>query len=282
VIETSELGKAYGRVRALDDVSLRIDEGVVALLGRNGAGKSTLLSILAGLLRETEGSIEYRGERLGAARKTLREAVTLLPQTLELDPAVSARVFVRYLLNLRGRSDDGLDRILDTFGLTAVADRPLGTLSGGLRQRVGLAYAFAMATPVLLLDEPTQGLDPVERLTFCEELARAAAGRTIVYSTHVVSDVDAVASRVIVLDAGRLLFDGTPDVLRADVPAVYAGVVDQAALEKLRERRALTAIRRIDAEQFAVRWFGDKTFADAECVEPMLVDAYVALISEVR
>jgi ABC-2 type transport system ATP-binding protein len=282
VIETSKLGKAYGRVRALEDVSLRIDEGVVALLGRNGAGKSTLLSVFAGLLRETEGSIAYRGERLGNARKALRQAVTLLPQTLALDPGVSARVYVRYLLDLRGRSDDGLDRVLDTFGLAAVADRPLGTLSGGMRQRVGLAYAFAMATPVLLLDEPTQGLDPVERLVFCEELARAAVGRTIIYSTHVVSDVDAVASRVIVLDSGQLLFDGTPDALRADAPAVYTGVLDPAALDELRQRGALTAVRRIDADNFAVRWFGDKTYADAECVEPNLVDAYVALISEVR
>ncbi len=279
MIETARLTKTYGAVRALEDVSLRLDTGVVALLGRNGAGKSTLLSILAGLVRETSGTVSLNGVVAAKDRKDLRAAITLLPQALTLDPAVSARVFLEYLFELRGRRDGKPLDALARFGLADVADRPLGTLSGGMRQRFGLSYAFAMNTPVLLLDEPTQGLDPVERLRFTEALADISAERTVLYSTHVVSDVDAVASRVLVLDAGELVFDGSSADMCEKAPQMYAAVVDEAGLQALRAAKGLTAVRRLDADQYAVRWFGAAQPGGAEPVPATLTDAYIALVA---
>nr|WP_063818072.1 ABC transporter ATP-binding protein [Herbidospora sakaeratensis] len=269
MIELRELDKIYSRP-ALSKVSLGLHEGVVALLGRNGAGKSTLLSILAGLAVQTGGGLALNGRELGRSRRALREAATLLPQDPRFDPAVSARTLIRHLLRLRRRKA-AIEELLEVFGLTSVADAPLGTLSGGTRQRVGLVYAFAADTPVLLLDEPTQGLDPWERLRFADHLATSAGGKLIVYSTHVISDVEALADRVVVLDDGRVVHDGSPAELLKRAPAVWtAEVPDLSGLP------LVTSVRRT-ADGLRARWTGDRATPRAEPAEPSLTDAYLAI-----
>jgi ABC-2 type transport system ATP-binding protein len=275
MIELFEVGKRYGSVPALHEVSLDLDVGIVALLGRNGAGKSTLLSILAGLSMQTSGVVRFDGRQMAADRRAMRAAATLLPQDLALDPHVSARALVRHLLVLRGRSAERVEEWFEAFGLADVADRPLRTFSGGMRQRVGLAFAFACDTELLLLDEPTQGLDPWERLRFTHHLALAAATKLVVYSTHVVSDVEAVAQRVVVLDRGSLSYNGSPDGLRSSAPSVWIADVDDEFVALHKDR--LTSVTRIDARLFRVRGIGDPRPEMAKPVEANLCDAYLAL-----
>ncbi|MCW2877564.1 MAG: transporter related [Sphaerisporangium sp.] len=277
MIGFDKVDKYFQSHSALRQVDFELGAGIVALLGRNGAGKSTLLSILAGLAAESAGTVRLDGKELGRSRRALRAATTLLPQDLRVDPKISARALVRYLLKLRRRPLGGLDELFAVFGLSDVCDRPLGSLSGGTRQRVGLVYVFAADTPVLLLDEPTQGLDPWERLRFTEHLARVAAGRLVVYSTHVVADVEAIAERVLVLDQGGLVHDGSPQDLLARTPPVWVTDGDQEVASSLGSRVLVTAVKRIGDDSYRLRWLGERLYGDARPVEPSLSDAYIAV-----
>ncbi|GAA0978688.1 ABC transporter ATP-binding protein [Acrocarpospora macrocephala] len=278
MISLTGVTKRYRATEALTRLDVTLgDAGIVAVMGRNGAGKSTLMSILAGLAAETEGSISLLGEPLRRDRRALRAATTLLPQELRLDPAVPAREMIRYLLRLRRRPDDAVADLIEVFGLTGLADRPLGTLSGGTRQRAGLVYAFAAATPVLLLDEPTQGLDPWERLRFTEHVARVAATRLIVYSTHIVSDVEAIAGRVLILEGGQLVHNGTTDDLLARAPSVWQIDADAADLAELGTHGQVSGVTRLTDGTFRVRRLGDRFSDTAKPVPPTLLDAYIAV-----
>ncbi|MER5262004.1 ABC transporter ATP-binding protein [Actinosynnema sp. NPDC002837] len=278
MISVRDVGKVFGAATALQGVTFDLEPGIVALLGRNGAGKSTLLGILAGLAVESSGVIAVDGAPLAADRRALRAAATLLPQDPRLDPEVSAKALLRYLLTVRGLDTAPIEGLLDRFGLGgALGDRAIGTLSGGMRQRVGLVYAFATETRMLLLDEPTTGLDPWERLRFTSHLAHAATNATIVYSTHVVSDIEAIANRVLVLERGRLIFDGSPDVLVSMSPPVFVAEGDESTAARLHGSGALTAVTRVGPNRYRVRFLGESLSDEAKQVEPTLNDAYIAL-----
>lgn len=215
MLRVSEVSHAYRRRGAmvLRDVSLTFTPGVTALVGANGAGKSTLLKALSGGLRPTHGSVEVagldpyaRGERDAALRK-----VALMPQTAQAPRAMTLRQFVSYLTWMRGvsRAEAGewAAAALDDVGLGQRLDVKLGVLSGGMVRRVWLAQALAAQAEVLLLDEPSTGLDPKQRARMVELIAERATG-TVLLSSHLIEDVQALASRVIVLDEGRVAFDG--------------------------------------------------------------------------
>ncbi|MFD0885965.1 ATP-binding cassette domain-containing protein [Streptosporangium algeriense] len=278
MIDLHGITKRHGTLTALDNVDLHFGPGLVALLGRNGAGKSTLLSLMAGLALETSGVLELENRSLGRRRSALRAAVTLLPQDLSLDPRATAAELVDYLLRLRGRSVHRVAEMFELFGLGTVARRPLGELSGGTRQRVGLAYACAADTPILLLDEPTQGLDPWERLTLMRHLAEAGSTKTIVCSTHILSDAEQIASRLVVLHDGRVAFDGSAEKLIAAAPPLYELRCEHHDLASLREQGTIVRVARDEHGHYTVRWTpGDDRPPPGTAVEPTLQDAYLAL-----
>lgn len=279
MISMHEVSKNYGSMCALDRVTLEVgrDDGIVALLGRNGAGKSTLMSVLAGLAMESSGVLALDDATLGAERRALRRATTILPQDLQYEPKASARGFVRHLLCLRGMDPDRADPVFAAFELDAILGRPLRTLSGGQRQRVGLAYALATTAQTLLLDEPTQGLDPWERLRLADCLAGEAASRLVLCATHIVSDVEATASRVIVLDQGRVVFNGTPDELRQTAPPMHLVDCDLATFGELRTRGVVTSVARTAPDRFRIRLQTDRPPVRAKPVEPTLTDSYLLL-----
>jgi len=209
------LTKQYGSHEALRDINLRIENGMFGLLGPNGAGKTTLLRILATLLRPTSGRVVIGSLDLGASaqRKAVRAQLGYLPQELGLYPNLTGREFLDYMGLLKCLYDRPARRrqmaaLLDMVSLTSVADHKIQTYSGGMKRRLGIAQALLGAPQILVIDEPTAGLDPEERIRLRTLLTRLAEDRVVILSTHIVEDISQTCDRVAVLDTGHLVFDG--------------------------------------------------------------------------
>jgi ABC-type multidrug transport system ATPase subunit len=267
---------------ALDEVSLALRPGILGLLGPNGAGKSSLMRLLATLTRPTSGRVLWRGHDIAVEPDLLRVALGYLPQDFGVYAALSAREFLRFLAAVKGlpvrRADERIDECLAHVGLTEDADRRLGGYSGGMRQRVGIAQALLNDPTVLILDEPTVGLDPGERLRFRHLLTDLAGERLVLLSTHIVSDIEASATAIAVLLKGRLCFDGPPEALLASAQGrTWEMTVPAARVPELRARHAVSqSIVRPGGVQ--LRLVSDAHPGDgAEAVAPTLEDAYMRL-----
>jgi ABC-type multidrug transport system ATPase subunit len=220
-IEISGMTKTYrGGVAALDGLDLVVPVGMFGLLGANGAGKTTLMRILAGLVRPTSGRVTVGGHDLstGAGRTAVQRSLGYLPQDLGIYPDLTARQFLDYVALLKGMDDRTARRrrvgeLLEVVALTGDADRRLRGFSGGMRQRVGIAQALLADPQLLIVDEPTAGLDPEERIRFRTLLSQFAGRRTVLLSTHIVDDIAQTCREVAVLVTGRLIFRGTVDEL---------------------------------------------------------------------
>lgn len=216
-IVLQELAKTYrGGVRALADVDLTIPTGMYGLLGPNGAGKTTLMRILAGILRPTGGTVWIGEHDCGteAGRVAVKRTLGYLPQELGLYPDLSAREFLDYIGILKGMEDRAVrqrrvDELLETVALANVASRKLKTFSGGMKRRVGIAQALLNDPQLLIVDEPTAGLDPEERIRFRNLLADLAGNRTVLLSTHIVEDVAQTCRVLAVLAGGQVRFHGS-------------------------------------------------------------------------
>jgi ABC-2 type transport system ATP-binding protein len=219
-IDITGLTKRYKGVPALDGLDLEVPTGMFGLLGPNGAGKTTLMRILAGLLRPTAGRVRI-GEHdvtTRPGRLAVQRALGYLPQDLGLYPDLSAREFLDYIALLKGINDRSARRrrvgeLLDVVALTADADRRLRGYSGGMRRRVGIAQALLADPRLLIVDEPTAGLDPEERIRFRTLLSQLSGQRTVLLSTHIVDDVAQTCRELAVLAGGRLVFRGTVEDL---------------------------------------------------------------------
>lgn len=213
----NQLTKRYGRQVALEDVTVEFGVGVHALLAPNGAGKTTLIRLVTALARPTAGEVLFDGMDIGDLGADYRAVLGYLPQEFGYYPHFTVRRFLRYLAALKGLSragaDDRIDEVLALVALSEVAERPLRTLSGGMVQRVGIAQALLNDPAVLVLDEPTTGLDPKERVRFRSVISRLAADRIVVFSTHIVGDIEALASQVLLLREGHLVIQGRPHEL---------------------------------------------------------------------
>ncbi|GAA1230981.1 ABC transporter ATP-binding protein [Kitasatospora nipponensis] len=204
-----------GGVRALDGISLRLPAGMVGLLGPNGAGKTTFLRVLTGVLLPTSGTVAVDGTELTSRgrRREVRATTGYLPQELGLYPDLTARQFLDYLALLKGLTDRRarrarVEEVLDLVSLGEVANRKLKTYSGGMKRRVGIAQAILNDPRLLIVDEPTVGLDPEERLRFRSLLATLAGDRTVLLSTHIVDDIVQTCPNVVVIERGHVAFQG--------------------------------------------------------------------------
>jgi ABC-2 type transport system ATP-binding protein len=221
-VSASGLTLRYGGTVALDDVTLRLSEGVTGLLGPNGAGKTTLLRVLATAVPADRGAFTVLGHDPGtpSGRLDVRRALGYLPQTPAFHPDFSAFEFVDYVAILKELTDRSarhreVRRVLETVDLSDVRGKRIKRLSGGMRQRVGLAAALVGDPGFLVLDEPTVGLDPEQRMRFREMIAESGVGRTVLLSTHQTEDVAMLCHRVIVMVRGSIRFEGTPAELTA-------------------------------------------------------------------
>ncbi|WP_407178585.1 ABC transporter ATP-binding protein [Bradyrhizobium sp. STM 3562] len=215
-VHITEVIKRYGRNTAVSGVCFALNAGeMVALIGHNGAGKTTLMKLMLGLLRPTDGSIEVLGENPAAGQFSARRHLGYLPENVSFDTALTARETQAFYARLKGEPVAKALELLDVVGLGAAAARRVGTYSKGMRQRLGLAQALIGRPRILLLDEPTTGLDPELRQTFYDVVQRLAAeGTTVLLSSHALTELEERAGRVIIMNRGFKVADGSIDKLR--------------------------------------------------------------------
>ncbi|MAT68502.1 MAG: multidrug ABC transporter ATP-binding protein [Planctomycetaceae bacterium] len=220
MIEAIGLSKFYGDFAACRDVSFAINKGeVAAFLGPNGAGKSTTMKLLTGYLAPSSGQARIAGCNMGSERLLAAERLGYLPENGPLYPDMSPRSLLTFFGNARGITgrelDERLDAVINTCHLEAVIGKPIGKLSKGYRQRVGMAQALLHNPDVLILDEPTAGLDPNQIREVRRMIRELGETKTILLSTHILQEVEAMCNRVVFINEGRLVFDGTPADLAA-------------------------------------------------------------------
>ena len=221
MLTVEHVTKTFSGTTVLRDINLTFEQGVYGLLAPNGAGKSTLMKMLATLLFPTDGSIRWNGEDIIAMDERYRGILGYLPQDFGYYPNYSPRQFLRYIAALQGvrraRADKRIERLLGLVGLSDVADKKMKTFSGGMVQRVGIAQALIAEPQLLILDEPTAGLDPKERVRFRNIIHDLSADRIVILSTHIVSDLETIAGRIIMLKNAQVLRCDTPATICAEL-----------------------------------------------------------------
>jgi ABC-2 type transport system ATP-binding protein len=272
-----------GGHEAVSGLSLDLGPGILGLLGPNGAGKSTLMRILATLSKPSAGRVRWQGEDIAAQPDGLRTALGYLPQDFGVYAALSAREFLAFLAAVKGLSGDKakerVEHCLAMVGLADAADKRLGDFSGGMRQRVGIAQALLNDPQLLIVDEPTVGLDPEERMRFRHLLTDLAGQRLVILSTHIVSDVEASATALAVMSGGKLRFHGTPEALIENAEGhVWEWTIAPEAMAEVRGKYVLCAsLRRPEGIRVRVV-SAQQPVPMAQSVTPTLEDAYTWLL----
>jgi ABC-type multidrug transport system ATPase subunit len=273
------VAKRYrGGVLGLDDFSLEVGPGVLGLLGPNGAGKSTLMRILATVTRPTAGVVTWNGTNIARTPDPLRAELGYLPQDFGVYPNLSAIEFLEYVAAAKGLSGRAarqrIDALLGLVNLAEAARRPLGGFSGGMRQRVGIAQALLNDPRLLIVDEPTAGLDPEERVRFRNLLAELSGERIVILSTHIVSDVEATAGHIALIQRGRLVRHASPEALLATAEGrVWEWPIAVEELAALKQRVLISGTAR-RSDGLRVRVVAEHAPAPgARSVAPTLEDA---------
>ncbi|WP_405835961.1 ABC transporter ATP-binding protein [Streptomyces platensis] len=287
MLELVDITKVYrGGKRAVDGMTLRLNNGMLGLLGPNGAGKSSLMRIASTVTRPTSGRVLFDGTDVVAKPDVLRRALGYLPQDFGVYPHLTSREFLSYLAAAKGLSTRSararIDDLLHLVNLTEAVKRPLGKYSGGMLRRVGIAQALLADPQVIIVDEPTAGLDPEERVRFRNLLSDLAVDRVVMLSTHIVSDVESVASDIAVVAQGRLLRRGSPEDLLASVEGlVWEVLVDPADVPTLQQRHLVSRMVRTGSGVRVRLLTPVPPYATAQRGTPDLEDAYLAIINQV-
>ena len=284
-IAVNNVSKVYkGGVWGLKNFNLTLRDGVLGLLGPNGAGKTTLMNILATITKPTEGSVSWNGVDIAANPDELRRVLGYLPQDFGIYPNLTAVEFLQYMAAIKGLDSKcarrRIDDLLVLVDLTHVRRRPLGGYSGGMKQRVGIAQALLNDPQLLIVDEPTVGLDPEGRVQFRNLLSELSGERVIILSTHIVSDVEATATSIALINKGNLLRHSAPEELLQMIDGrVWECIVRSGDLPLFRQRYLVSgSIRRSDGMH--VRVVADTPPATgAGSIPPTLEDAYLYCIS---
>jgi ABC-2 type transport system ATP-binding protein len=279
------VGKMYrGGVWGLCDFSLDLAPGVLGLLGPNGAGKTTLMNILATVTKPTEGHVTWNGCDICRSPDELRAVLGYLPQHFGIYPNLNAFEFLEYLAAIKGIGGKAarrrIDHLLQLVNLTDVRKRPLGSYSGGMKQRVGIAQALLNDPQLLIVDEPTAGLDPEERVRFRNLLADLSGDRIVILSTHIVSDVEAASTAIALINRGHLLRYAAPEDLLQEVEdKVWVCIVAGPEWASFRQRHLVSStIRRSEGVQARVV-AETRPGETIEQVQPNLEDAYLYRLS---
>jgi ABC-type multidrug transport system ATPase subunit len=280
----TDLGKQYRTdLWGLKNFSLDIKPGILGLLGPNGAGKSTFMRMLATITKPTEGTILWNDADIVKSPDTLRLVLGYLPQDFGVYPNLNAVEFLEYMAAIKGldaaTARKRIDELLLLVNLKDAAKRPLGGYSGGMKQRVGIAQALLNDPQLLIVDEPTVGLDPEERVRFRNLLSDLSGERIVILSTHIVSDVEATATRIALVNKGKLLCESAPEELLKELEGkVWEWTVSSDDLTVLKQKHIVSGtIRRSDGVQVRVV-SATRPDPGAASANPNLEDAYLYFV----
>lgn len=284
-LSVDRLTKQYGRKIAVDCVSTVLKPGVYGLLGENGAGKTTFMRMLCAILESTSGEVFLDGREIVSMGAEYRDILGYLPQESGYYPNYTAKEFLLYMAALKGIPGDvakkRVQELLEVVGLSDAAGKKMKTFSGGMKQRVGIAQALLNYPKLLILDEPTAGLDPKERVRFRNLISDYAGDRIVLLSTHIVSDIEAIADEVLVMKRGKVLTQGTVSELTKKAAGKVWELTVSPAEAKIWQEKAAVANLRHEGEQVVLRILSDDKPTDgAVSCEAGLEDLYLYSMCE--
>jgi len=289
-IEIKNLTKIYprGKKKALNGVNITIGQGIFGLVGRNGAGKTTLMRILATVMDATGGEIYFDGKKQNENKDEFRSSLGYLPQSTKLMPRMNIVEFLDYVCILKGIKDktarkEKIANAIETVGLVGEEKKRLGKYSGGMLRRAGIAQALIGDPKVLIIDEPTTGLDPEERLYFLNLLSKIAMERTIIFSTHITADIEHLCNNICVLEQGEVKYLGEKSAFIDRIEGkTFEHIGTPAEEEHLRKNATVTSVAYIDGKP-RVRYVADAPlFKASVSVLPSLEDAYIYALGGVK
>ena len=289
-IEIKNLTKIYprGKKKALNGVNIEIGQGIFGLIGRNGAGKTTLMRIVATIMDATDGEIYFDGKELKANKDEFRSSLGYLPQSTKLMPRMNIVEFLDYVCILKGIKNkaERKERIasaIETVGLVGEEKKRLGKYSGGMLRRAGIAQALIGDPKVLIIDEPTTGLDPEERLYFLNLLSKIAMERTIIFSTHITADIEHLCNNICVLEQGEVKYLGEKaEFINRINGKLYEHTGSQYEEEQLRKDTVVTSVAYVDGRP-RVRYVAEAPLFDGSVpVAPTLEDSYIYALGGVK
>lgn len=282
-LSLENITKYYGNHQALRDISVTMTEGIYGLLGPNGAGKTTLINILIGILNASDGLITLDDESIDRMGGRYFDQVGYMPQYPQFYSNFTVSEFLEYMCQIKDVSNakERINEVLEFVNLTSNRKRRIGALSGGMRQRLGIAQAILNDPRLLVLDEPTAGLDPGERIRFRNLISRLAEGRIILLATHITSDVECIAREILLLRKGTLVLQGTPQKLEESIEGkVWEATVTRSHFAKLSDMYCISNMKQ-DGECYLLRIISEnKPFPSAKSVSPNLDDVFLNIFFE--
>ena len=294
-LEIKNIHKNYGKVQALKGVSMELNAGVYGLLGPNGAGKSTLIQIITGNLSASDGEICYDGKNIKKSEKNYKRLLGYVPQSQGIYDSFTAKQFLEYMAILKDVDKKNIPKqinsILEVVSLTEVKDRKLGGFSGGMRQRILIGQALLGNPEIVILDEPTAGLDPKERIRIRNFISKIAENKIVLIATHVVSDVESIAKEIILLGNGFIAGKGTPEELcEALNGQVWECNISPSQYEEMEKQFVITNLQEVPGGTIRVRFIGQETKVNqiiensiqVQSVYPNLQEVYLHIFSESR
>lgn len=285
-LSMEHLTKQFKDMTAVNDVSLQITPGVWGLLGANGAGKTTLMRMIAGIMKPTSGQIRYDGIPINELKESYRDVFGYLPQEFGFYPEFTVKDYLEYVAVLKGLSDRDSRRkigeLLEQMTLSSFKNKKISKLSGGMKRRVGIAQALLNEPEVLILDEPTSGLDPGERVRFRNLISEFAHDRIVLISTHIVSDVEYIATQNAVMKDGRLLARGTTeDLVKLVDGKVWTTQIPMSELSAYEQKLQIVNIRNEENGCIFLRYLAEEPYGeDSVAVAPCLEDLYLWLFPQ--
>lgn len=279
-LEIQNVSKRYNKNKyGIKDFSITIEKGILGLLGPNGAGKSTLLKMIATVSKPTNGSIILNKNNIIKDANYMRQQLGFLPQDFGVYPNLNAYEFLEYMAAMKGLGGKNLrtriTQLLEGLNLIDVADKPIGSYSGGMKQRIGIAQALLNDPKIFIFDEPTVGLDPEERIRFRNLISDLANDCIVILSSHIVSDIDTVADEVAIMKNGELLTKGHQEnIIKLVLGKVFETSIDKGELSDFKATQIIVSTKR-KQEKLLVRYISDRPIENSIPKEANLEDAYL-------